>query len=113
LSMNEVQRRHATSTLAQIAARQHVALAHFTRTLGTVVDNYATSLFLFHYATHAEASALQRAYHRTIDALMQARAGTPLAPLLGDDADIARLPHGSPAAPAGTQAGREQGQRPH
>ena len=105
LSMNEVQRRHATATLAQIAAHQHVALADFTKALGTVVYNYSTSLFLFHYATHAEEDALQEAYYRRIDVLMQARAGVPLAPLLGDDADIARLPHGMPAAPGGAQAG--------
>jgi phospholipase C len=101
LSMKEVQRRHATSTLAQIAAHQHVALADVTKALGTVVYNYATSLSLFHYATPAEGDALQEAYHRKIDALMQAKAGVPLAPLLGDDAAIAGLPHGTPAPPAG------------
>src|SRR3989440_1438393 len=104
VSMAEVQRRHATATLAHIAAQQHVALAAFTKALGTVVYNYATSLFLFHYATHAEEDALQKAYHRKIDMLMQARPGVPLAPLLGDDAAIARLPHGMPAAPGGAQA---------
>jgi hypothetical protein len=105
LSMNEVQRRHATATLAQIAAHQHVALADFTKALGTVIYNYATSLFLFHYATHAEEDALQNVYYRKIDVLVQAKAGVPLAPLLGDDADIARLPRGMPAAPGGAQAG--------
>jgi hypothetical protein len=103
--MKEVQRRHARFTLAQIAAQQHVALAAFAQTLRSVVYDYATSLFLFHYATHAEEDALQTDYYRKIDVLLQAKPGVPLAPLLGDDADIAQLPHGTPATRPAGQAG--------
>jgi hypothetical protein len=105
LSMAEVQRRHARFTLAQIAAQQHVARAAFAQALRAVVYDYATSLFLFDYATHAEDDAVQTAYYGKVDALLQARPGVPLAPLLGDDADIAQLPHGTPAARPVGQAG--------
>src|SRR5919199_1287382 len=105
LSMAEVQRRHATATLAQIAAQQHVALANVTKALRAVAYDYAVSLELFHYATREEGTALMSEYYRKIDALVQAPAGAPLAPLLGDDAAIAQLPHGTPAAlPAGQAA---------
>jgi phospholipase C len=109
LSMTEVQRRHARFTLAQIAAQQHVARAVLAQGLRSVVYDYATSLFLFHYATHAEDDAVQTAYYGKIDALLQAKPGVPLAPLLGDDADIAQLPHGRPAAPTGAHVGAHGG----
>jgi hypothetical protein len=105
LSMAEVQRRHATATLAQIAAQQHVALAELATALRAVAHDYATSMELLHYATREEGGALMTQSYRKIDALVQAPAGTPLAPLLGDDADIAQLPHGTPAARPAGQAG--------
>ena len=105
VSMAEVQRRHARFTLAQIAAQQHVALADLVKALRAVVYDYATSLNLFGYVTHAQDDALQTVYYRKIDALVQAKAGTPLAPLLGDDAAIAQLPHGMPDARPAGQAG--------
>jgi phospholipase C len=106
VSMAEVQRRHATATLAQIAAQQHVAADGLTKALRAVAYDYAVSLELFHYATRAEGSALMTEYFRKIDALVQAPAGAPLAPLLGDDAAITQLPHGTPAAPPPAQAQR-------
>ena len=59
-------------------------------------------------ASHASPltdDALQMEYYRKIDALVQGRAGTPLAPLLGGDAAIAQLPHGTPAALPAERAG--------
>jgi cyclopropane fatty-acyl-phospholipid synthase-like methyltransferase len=105
VSMAEVQRRHAQLTLAQIAAQQHVTLADLARALRAVVYDYATSLNLFGYVTHAQDDALQQVYYRKIDALVQAPAGAPLAPLLGNDAAIAQLPHGTPDARPAGQAG--------
>jgi hypothetical protein len=102
LSWAVVQRPHAQLTLAQIAEQQHVTLADLAKALRAVVYDYATSLNLFGYVTHAQDDALQTEYDRKIDALVQASAGTSLAPLLGDDAAIAQLPHGTPdARPAG------------
>jgi hypothetical protein len=106
LSMAEVQRRHATATLAQIAAQQHVTLADLANALRAVVYDYVSSMEILRYATREEGDALLTTYYRQIDVLMQARAGTPLAPLLGDDADVARLPHGTPAAPPAAQERR-------
>ena len=106
VSMAEVQRRHATATLAQIAAHQHITLADLTKALRAVVYDYVGSMELLHYATREEGDALMTTYYHKIDALEQAGAGTPLAPLLGDDADIAQLPHGTPAAPPPAQARR-------
>jgi phospholipase C len=105
VSMAEVQRRHATATLAQIAAQQHVTLADLAKALRAVVYDYVGSMELLHYATREEGDALMTTYYREIDALVQARAGTPLAPLLGDDATIAQLPHGTPDARPAGQAG--------
>src|SRR5919204_1373716 len=67
VSMAEVQRRHATATLAQIAAQQHVPLANLARALRAVVYDYATSLTLFGYVTRAQDNALQTDYYRKID----------------------------------------------
>jgi hypothetical protein len=106
VSMAEVQRRHATATLAQIAAQQHVTLADLAGALRAVVYDYVSSMEILRYATREEGDALMTTSYRQIDALMQAGAGTPLAPLLGDDAAVARLPHGTPAAPPPAQARR-------
>src|SRR5205085_12549358 len=106
VSMSEVQCRHATATLAQIAAQQHITLADLTKALRAVVYDDVGSMELLHYATREEGDALMTTYYHKIDALVQAGAGTPLAPLLGDDADIAQLPHGTPAAPPPAQARR-------
>jgi hypothetical protein len=61
---------------------------------------------ILRYATREEGDALLTTYYHQLDALVQAPAGAPLAPLLGDDVDVARLPHGTPAAPPAAQARR-------
>jgi hypothetical protein len=97
LSMSEVQRQHTTRTLAQIAAERHVAPATLAAALTAVVGDYASGAEVLGYLTATQGDALQKQQAATIEAMLQTRPNVPLAPLLAGDADIARLPHGTPS----------------
>lgn len=78
LSMAEVQQRHATRTLAQIAADRHVAAGTLTNAMNDAVYQFAFSEELLGYDTREEGDALRKDYKTKIDTLMTAKPGAPL-----------------------------------
>jgi len=97
LSLAEIERRHATQTLAGIATARRVPPATLSALLRTTVAAYSSGGQLRDIFTGGEAAAIQRDYAHRIDLLLQAKPGAPLAPpLLRDERGTAILPHGTP-----------------
>ena len=99
LNLAEVTRRHATMTLAQIAQQQGVSVAALRASMRDAVADYAFSAEIQGFKTREAGGAIQTDYDKRVDALIQARPGTPLSPPLGTAADVALLPHGTPPSP--------------
>ena len=78
LSMPEIQRRHATQRLAQIAADRHVAVATLSRAMNDAATQFVFGAELFGYATREEGDNVRKTYERTISRLIMAKPGTPL-----------------------------------
>jgi hypothetical protein len=78
LSMPEIQRRHATRQLAQIAAERHVAVATLSRAMYDALTQFVFSEELLGYVTRGEADSISKTYEQTISHLMTAKPGTPL-----------------------------------
>jgi phospholipase C len=97
LRMAEVTRRHATHTLAQIAAQQQVPVSRLRAAMRTAVDLIV--LLGLSKGFTAESARIQRTSPAQIDAVLYARPGSPLSPPLGSGRDVALLPHGTPPAP--------------
>jgi phospholipase C len=97
LPMAEVTRRHATQTLAQIAAQQKVPVSQLRTSMRTAADLIV--LLGVSKGFTAESARIQRTSPAQIDAVLYARAGSPLSPPLGGGRDVALLPHGTPPAP--------------
>jgi hypothetical protein len=95
--MAEVTRRHATQTLAQIAAQQKVPVSQLRTSMRTAADLIV--LLGVSKGFTAESARIQRTSPAQIDAVLYARAGSPLSPPLGGGRDVALLPHGTPPAP--------------
>lgn len=82
MSLAAVQRRHATQTLARIAAERHISLATLARAMNDAVGEFVLGEELLGYATRGEGNAILVAYKRTIAALMTVKPGTSLSPPL-------------------------------
>ncbi len=96
LSLAEIQRRHRTQTLAQIAATQLVPLIAVSRALNDAVIAYANSGELLAYVTREQDGALRKTYATRVADLLRAAPGTPLTPpLLADARGVSVLPHGT------------------
>ncbi len=90
LSFPQLEDRHASLTLAEIAAGRGGPAETLSAAMNATIDAYA-------FAKAVEGQATQQAIaqaHNGVSALLQAPAGSPLAPLLGSDQDVAALPHG-------------------
>ena len=78
LSMPEIQRRHASRQLAQIAAERHVAVATLSQAMNDAVTQFVFGKELFGYATQEEGDNIRKTYEQTISQLIRAKPGTPL-----------------------------------
>jgi phospholipase C len=95
LSMAEVQRRHQTQTLAQIAAAQHIPLKALSTAMQNAVNAVAFSAEIQGFDTRDEGNALSAAYKSKIKSLVNAPPGASLEPLVKGAQDVALLPHGT------------------
>ncbi len=93
LPFAQIQRLHATQTLAQIAARQHVPLSSLTLAAQRAIEAYSFSDMLLGYASYKDSDTMVPKLEQRVAALIHARPGTPLSPLLGENPSI--LPHGT------------------
>ena len=78
LSMPEIQRRHATERLAQIAADRHVAVTTLSQAMNDAVTQFVVGEELLGYATGEEGDNIRKTYEQTISRLITAKPGTPL-----------------------------------
>src|SRR5207248_9468502 len=99
LRMAEIERRHKSRTLAQIAAAQKVPVPALTKAMQDAVNQFAFSGEVQGFLTREQGTALQGAYARKIAALMQARPASPLVPPFGPPGTPAVLPVATPASP--------------
>lgn len=93
LSVAQVRSLHRTLTLAQIAAQRHVPVATLTKAMRDAVDNYWFSAQILGYATREYGRAMTQKYEAQVDAIVKAKPGSHLLPLIGRSADVAALPH--------------------
>jgi len=98
ISIAEVRSLHRTLTLAQIAAQRHVPVATLNKALDDAVGNYWFSAQILGYATREYGRAMQQQYAKLVDAIIKAKPGSRLLPLIGRGADIAVLPHNTGVA---------------
>jgi phospholipase C len=104
LSVAQVRSLHRTLTLAQIAERQHVPVATLTKAMRDAVDNYWFSAQILGYATREHGRAMTRQYEAQVDAVVKAKPGSHLLPLIGRGTDVAALPHNMGIAVAAAKA---------
>ncbi len=95
LSLADVERRHATRTLAQMAADRSVPLSRLDKALRLVIATWGNSGVNQGLFSGAQASALQQTVTTRVEAVLQAKPGTPLSPPLGGPSAVAALPHGT------------------
>jgi phospholipase C len=96
LAMPTIEARHATETLAQIAAQRKISTADLSYHLHWVLRALVNTAGDLHYLTHAQVTALLNGTGSRVSALLTAPPGTPLVPTFGDPSDIALLPHATP-----------------
>jgi phospholipase C len=95
LSLAEIERRHATETLAQIAAQQGVSRASLIAAVRSAYFNLTNAAQILGYVTQAQENTAHPAYLRAFNMLLDAPPRAPLT-MLGSEQDIASLPHGTP-----------------
>lgn len=96
LSMAEIQQRHRTRTLAQIATERRVTVSTLTNAMQTAVNAIAFSAEIQGFDTREQGAALSKDYMARIPPLVRAKPGASLAPLIQGAQDMALLPHGVP-----------------
>jgi phospholipase C len=98
LSRSQIIKRHATKTLAQIAAAQKVSQADLMANLRYAVTSLTFAANVPHYISSTEANNTWHRYEGLLTTLLKARPGASLAPLLDPSGLSVQLPHATPFA---------------
>jgi phospholipase C len=96
LSRAQVVKLHATQTLGQIAARQHVSTATLQANLKYTVFALTFAVNVQHLLSGQEENATIQRYQQLLSSLLSAKPGTDLTPLLDPSGLTVQLPHGTP-----------------
>ena len=96
LPMTAIIQKHATSTLAQIAAVQHMSLKKLTQDLNDDVNNMTFFVQNQDLITHEQDNNLRTTYARKITATLSVAPGSALGSLFGTASDAALLPRAQP-----------------
>jgi phospholipase C len=96
LSRYQIIQRHATKTLAAIAAQQGVSTATLQANVRYAVSALTFTVNTPRLISGTEAASTQRYYNQLLASLLKAKPGTSLAPLLDPSGLTMQLPHASP-----------------
>ena len=96
LSLAQIEQRHASQTLAQIAAAQHVSSATLVAAVRSAYFSLTNAADTLGYLTHTQENSDRASYMQRFTSLLDARAGTSLASMLGSAQQMEELPHGTP-----------------